>query len=78
METLASEMGIPACLAHRHTVQGLDSLTVQIGEKSQRMVHVDWLLFVGPINIILCSLQPLCCNGSCACEGVNGQEVKGE
>lgn len=27
MEAIADEMGIPGCLAHSHTVQGLDSLT---------------------------------------------------
>ena len=27
MEAIAAEMGIPGCLAHSHTVQGLDSLT---------------------------------------------------
>lgn len=27
MQAIAAEMGIPGCLAHSHTVQGLDSLT---------------------------------------------------
>lgn len=52
---MAAEMGIPGCLAHSHTVHGLDSLTLY---KSARRVSEGSRLmgrFVRQISQILCA-----------------------
>lgn len=59
MEAIAAEMGIPGCLAHSHTVQGLDSFTQfkSVREASRGVNGPGWPpgWFVKLINQILCS-----------------------
>lgn len=53
MEAIGAEMGIPGCLAHSHTVQGLDSLTQSksVSGASGGVTRAGWLVRL--INQIL-------------------------